>query len=241
MMCTLFLFWEAASCYGRRKKPCSYLMLVVVGYEWKIHSHIGCCKSLYGVSAPIQVTGCWLSPLGYTRWYLSIQGSHQSCWCNLLLHWSGHLGIFNQGHLWYLTYIFDWWRRFTFVDFWEGINFNQYRLLLQHQVWFLPQGLCWNCVCCKKTFIWIHQWWILSARLLVIMSGKIWVQNMGGHSIPWWRCSSWDCMMHIQHWPIFLFSSSITGLYHIFSLLSFSKCFYILFEFFFAENFLFPI
>ena len=36
--------------------------------------------SLGGVFALFQVTGCWISPLGYTIHILSIQGGHHLCW-----------------------------------------------------------------------------------------------------------------------------------------------------------------
>ena len=68
-------------------------MLVSVGYEQQIHSRIYWYKSLDGVSDPIRVTGFLLSPLGYTRHGLSIQGSRQSCCCKLLLNCSGHVDV----------------------------------------------------------------------------------------------------------------------------------------------------
>ena len=74
-------------------------MLAVVGYEQQINSHLDCYKSLDGVSAPIRVTGCWLPPLSYTINDLSIEGGHQSCWYNLLLHLSGKIDIFHRWHL----------------------------------------------------------------------------------------------------------------------------------------------
>ena len=55
----------------------------------------------------------------------------------------------------------------------------------------------------RKKFPWIHQLFVTSARLLVVRSVKTWFQNMVGHPIPCWGCSSWYCMMHPQHLPIF--------------------------------------
>ena len=62
-----FHFREDASCCGRRDQPWAYLLLVFVCYEQQINSHIDCSKSLNIFSAPIRVTGCWISSLGYTR------------------------------------------------------------------------------------------------------------------------------------------------------------------------------
>ena len=98
-------FWEYASCSGREDQPWSSWMPVAVSYEWKFYSRLYCFKLLDGFPAPIQVTIYWISPLGYTRQYLSIQGGHKKFWCKLLLNFSGHVGIVHQGHLWYLTYI----------------------------------------------------------------------------------------------------------------------------------------
>ena len=61
-------------------------MSVPVAYERQIHSRIDFYMSLDGVSVPIRVKGCWISPLGCTRQDLSIQEGHQYCWFMLLLH-----------------------------------------------------------------------------------------------------------------------------------------------------------
>ena len=91
-----FSLLEGTSCHVRKYQPWSFLMLVTVGYEQKNNSHIDCYISLYGVSVPILVTGCFLSPLCCTKIYFGIQEGHQSCWCMLLLHYSGHVDILHQ-------------------------------------------------------------------------------------------------------------------------------------------------
>ena len=54
-------------------------MSVPVAYERQIHSRIDFYMSLDGVSVPIQVTGCWISPLGCTNQDFIIQEGHQYC------------------------------------------------------------------------------------------------------------------------------------------------------------------
>ena len=53
--CARSYFWKGASYCGRIYYPWSYWILVDVVYEQKIHSYLGCWKSLDGISVPIQV------------------------------------------------------------------------------------------------------------------------------------------------------------------------------------------
>ena len=74
MVCAIFFFFRVgASCHGRRDEPWSSWMLVALGYEWQIHSHIDCYISLGGVSVPILVIGCSISSLDYTKQGFSFQ------------------------------------------------------------------------------------------------------------------------------------------------------------------------
>ena len=171
-------------------------MFVTVGYEWQIHSHIKCYQSLDGVYAPIRLIGCCISPLGYTRQDLSVQGVHQSCWYMSIMHHSWHVDIFHPGYLWCLTDIFHRWRRWMFIDFQKGTNVHQYRILLQHLGWYLPHALCWRCVCCAIKVLGLYLWWVTYARLLVTRYGKTWVHDMGSNPNYWWVFPSQECMMH---------------------------------------------
>ena len=216
-------------------------MLVAVCYEWEIHSHFDWCKSLDGFSVPIQVTGCWLPPLGYTRKDFSIQVGHQYCWCKLLLCCNVHFGIVHQDHIWYLTDIFHWRRHFMLIDCQKGTNFHQCRILIHNPGWYLPHALCWCCVCCVKTFLRIHQLWVPSAKILVMRSSKTQFQEIGGHHIPHWGCPSWDCMMHPHHWPMFfVILLHQGGCYHIFLASFFWMLLHPIWIFFCVEYFLFP-
>ena len=178
-------------------------MLVAVCYERKIHSHPNYYKSLYGVSVPIRVTECWISPLVYTIQYFIIQGGLQSFWCNLFLHCSGHIDIIHQEYLCFLTYIWHWWRCWVLVYCREDTNFRQYRILLQQPGWYLSQALFWRCFCCTRTLLVLYLWCVPSAILLVMRSGKTWVQYMGDHLIIWWGFPSWYWIVNTQHSPLF--------------------------------------
>ena len=167
--------------------------------------------------------------LVYTRQDLSIQGGQQSCWCKLVLYYSGHVDIVNHEHLLCLTYIFYWWRHCMLIYCQEDTNFHQYWLLIHQPGWYLPHTLCWNCVCYTRTLLGIYLLLVPSARLLVMRSGRTLFKDMGDCPIPRWRWPSWDCMIHTQRSPVFLFSSSITGLVPRFSLRHISEWFCILF------------
>ena len=166
-------------------------MSVNAGYERLIYSHIYCYMSLYGVSLPIQVTGCWLSPLGCNRQSFSIQEGWQYCWCMLLLNWSGHVYIVHQKYILCLTDIFHWWKRCMMNDCREGTNFYQHHLMLQQPVWYLPHTLFWNCVCSVRIFLGIYLSWDPYARLPVMRSDITWAQEMGDYPILQWGCPSW--------------------------------------------------
>ena len=116
------------------------------------------------------------------------------------------------------------------IDCGEDTNFHQCQILLQQPGWYLPHTLCWRCVCCAITLLGLYLWWLTSARVPAMWSRKKLDQEMRDHPIPRWVCPSLYCMMHPQHSPIFLFSSSIRGLVTIFSLLRLSELFCILFE-----------
>ena len=144
--------------------------------------------------------------IGYTLWVIpdGIWVSRdQSCWCVLLLRFSLHIVIVHQGHIWYFKDTFHWWRHSMLIDYLEGTNFHHFGILMLHPVWYLLHAFFWHCVCCVKTFIWIHQWWVTSAIFLVVGYVTTWVQEMVGHHIHWWGCPSWDCMMYHHHWTIF--------------------------------------
>ena len=133
-------------------------------------------SKLLNISVTIQVTGYWLSPLGYTGQDLIIQGGQQYCWYRLLLNCIGNIDIFHQEHLWCLTDIFHLWRRCMLIDCWEDTNFHQYRILLHPPGCYLTEALCWSCVCCVITIFRIYLWWIPYARLLMMRSRIKWVQ-----------------------------------------------------------------
>ena len=166
------------------------------------------------------MTWCWIYPLGYTRQDLIIQGSHQYCWCKLLLCCSGHIDISHQEHLWCLTYIFHWWRCFMLIYCWQDTIFHQYQILLQQPVWYLPHALCWNYVCCERTIIGLYLWWVTSTRLLIMIYKKNepirWdiIPLCGGdahHETAWLILNIHQCL---------LLSSSIRGVVTVFSLLN---------------------
>ena len=125
-------------------------------------------------------------------------------------------------------------------DFWEGTNFHQYRILLQHPGWYLPHALCWSCVRCAKNFfdfisdgfhLQYFLWWGLAKH-----ESRRWyiIPFIGGN----YHHETKLCILNIDQ--CILFSSSIRGLVPIFSLISFSECFCIFFEFFYVEHSLFP-
>ena len=147
-------------------------MLVSVGYEQNIHSNIYCYKSLYGVSVPILVTGCWISSLGYTRQGFSIQVGCLSCWYILLLFCSGNIDIFHREHLWCLKDIWHWWGHCMLIDCRQDRFFCQYQLILHQPGWYLPNALFWCCVCCAGTLLGIYLWWVPSTRFFVVRSVK---------------------------------------------------------------------
>ena len=177
-----------------------------MGYEWQTFSHIYCSKSLFYVSVPFLVTGCWLSPLGCTIQYFSIQEVHKYCWCVLLLYFSGHVDIFHQEYLWCLIDNFHWLKCCKLAGFWEGTIFSQYFLHMQQPGWYLLISLCWYWFYWDRTLLGTYLWWVPYARLLVMRSLITWYQEMGYHPIIWRWWSSWDCMMHPWHSPVFLFS-----------------------------------
>ena len=163
-------------------------MSVAVGYEWKIHYHLDCYMSLDGVSVPIKVTGCCLSPLGCTRQDLSIQEGHQFCWFMFLLHCSGHIDIVNQKHTWCLTDIWHWWKHCMLTDCQEGTHFHQCCLMLHQPGLYLPHALYYHCVCCVIKVISFYLWWDLSARTTMTRSDRTWAHQRGGNTILWWGC-----------------------------------------------------
>ena len=94
--CTRYYFWEGASYCGRRDDPCLSWVFTSVGYERKFIAILTVVRSVDVVSAKIQAIESFLTPLGYIRQYLGIQGVRQFFWCRLLLHCSGHVDIFHQ-------------------------------------------------------------------------------------------------------------------------------------------------
>ena len=155
--------------------------------------------SLDGVYLPTLVKGCWLSPFGCTKQDFSIQEVHQSCWCILLFHCSGHVDDLNQEHIWCLTDMFRWRKRCMLTDCWGGTPFHQYRIFLQHTGWYCPHALCWHYSCCARTIIGIHLCCSPSTILTPMSSDRTLVQAMAYHPIFWWLFPSWDYMMHFQH------------------------------------------
>ena len=174
-----------------------------MGYERQINSNLNCYMSLYGVSVTIRVTGCWLPPLGCTEQDLIIHEGNKACWCMLLLNCIRYVDIDQQEHLWCLTDIFHWWKRCMLNDCKVGTHFHKYWILLQQPGWYIPHALCYNCVCCAIPLLRINLCWATSAILNVMRSEITWLHEMVYHTIIWWWCPSWDCMMHTQHLPFF--------------------------------------
>ena len=117
------------------------------------------------------------------------------------------------------------------INFREGTNFYQFRILLQQPGWYLPHALHWHCLCCLIMLLWFYQLQALYVRLILLRSDRARVKGVGGNPIPRWGFPAWDCIMHIEHLPIFFVLLHQGACSHIF-LDSFSGWFCVLFEFF---------